>query len=96
MAEETRSTANLIQRTSANSVDRIVILSDPTGNAATATIALSDLYGVNTVGQAISITTPASSTSLLVKPGNFLYDGNTLYLAIANNVVRRVGSLSTF
>jgi hypothetical protein len=97
MAEVHRSTANLVQRHSANTSDRLVILSDPSGNgSATATIAIGDLYGANSVGSAISISTPANSTAIVVKSGNFLYDGNNLYLATANNIVKRVGALTVF
>lgn len=39
--------------------------------------------------------TPANSTALTIKQGTFFYDANNLYIATANNVVKRV-ALSAF
>lgn len=98
MAVEKRSTANLIQRFSANTADRLVVLSDPSGNGiATATIAVGDLLS-NSGGLTITITsnTPANSTALIVKAGTLIYDNTYLYVATANNVLKRLGTLQTF
>lgn len=101
MAEEKRSTANLVQRVSANSADRIVVLSDPSGNATTATISIGDLFGnssLNIIANSIAIGTgtPANSSAMIVRAGTLIYDANYLYVATANNLVKRIGTLSIF
>lgn len=95
---EARATSNLVQRTSANTSDRIVVLSDPAGNAQTVTVSIATIFS-NTNGLMINLgaaNTPANSTSLTVKAGTILYDANYLYVATANNLVKRVGTLTTF
>lgn len=97
MAEEKRSTANLVQRSTANTDDRIVILSDPAGNAATATISVNNFI-LTLAGQIPARHTagPANSTTFTgISQGIILFDDNYIYVATANNFLKRV-AISSF
>lgn len=99
-----KSVSELVTRSSANTGDRLVILSDPTGNTRTVTISASDF--LSTVNSAIktsqltitSNTTPANSASVSnsVPVGSLWSDGSYLYVVTAPGTVKRSGALSLF
>jgi len=65
--------------------DLLVLVSNATGNAATVKMTVA-----NFISTAHIKTTPANSTSLTVREGTILYDSTYLYVAVANNNVKRV------
>ena len=70
-------------------VDRLVLVANASGNASLVTIATTNIYTNIQVAN-----TPANS-SITVTQGYFFTDGNYIYVATANNSVKRV-ALSAF
>lgn len=75
--------------TVANS-DIFVVVRSPNSSPTTNTLTLSVLRSNLTVAD-----TPADSNALTISSGVLLYDSNYLYVAVANNIVKRV-ALSSF
>lgn len=79
---------------SALSNDRIVILKNPNSAPATVTISVSNLLGnssANLVIQEVNV----PNSSITVKKGTIFYDQDYLYIAVANNTIKRI-NLSSF
>lgn len=70
--------------------DLFVVVRDPSGAPTTNTVTFSTVRS-----QLVVANTPANSSALTITSGTMLYDANYLYIAVANNVVKRV-ALSTF
>jgi hypothetical protein len=76
--------------------DRLVVLGNTAGTSNTYTITVQNLFanaGANVVLQTIA--TPANSTATTVRQGTVLWDSSYIYVATANNTLKRV-ALSTF
>jgi hypothetical protein len=94
MTDNAKKTSELATTNNAVANDRIVILKDPSGTPLTRTIKVSDLLGNSAANVVIRQSTPANST-ITVKEGTLLYDNNYLYVATANNTLKRV-ALNSF
>jgi aspartate/methionine/tyrosine aminotransferase len=70
--------------------DLLLVVRSPNSNPTTNTISLNTFRAVLAIAN-----TPANSTALTVLGGTLLYDSNYLYIATANNTVKRV-ALATF
>ena len=70
--------------------DLLLVVRSPNSNPTTNTITLNTFRSVLAISN-----TPANSNALTVLGGTLLYDSNYLYIATANNVVKRV-SLASF
>jgi hypothetical protein len=85
-------TSALTVSTSLSDTDRFVVVRNPSNSALATTNAVS----LSTIRASIPIAnTPANSTALTVKAGTLLYDSGYLYVAVANNIIKRA-QLSTF
>lgn len=93
MTDNVKKTSELPTTNSAVGSDRLVILKDPSGNASTRTITLTNLLGNSSANVVIVKQTPSNST-ITVKEGTMLYDANYLYIATANNVLKRIALTS--
>ena len=94
MTDNAKKTSELATTNNAVANDRIVILKDPSGTPLTRTIKVSDLLGNSAANVVIQEATPANST-ITIKKGTMLFDSNYLYIAVANNSLKRV-SLNSF
>jgi hypothetical protein len=94
MTDNAKKTSELPTTNNAVANDRIVILKDPFGTPSTRTIKVSDLLGNSAANVVVQETTPSNST-ITIKKGTMLFDNNYLYIAVANNSLKRV-ALSTF
>ena len=75
--------------------DLMVIVDDPSGTPTTKYVTVGNLLGNAAANVVIySTTTPANST-ITVKKGTIMTDGNFLYIAVANNSLKRV-AISSF
>ena len=93
---------------SASSDDLLLIVDNPNGTPVSKKVSVKNLFGsvnANTVfEQSVTVTgdtvtiqtskTPANSTATVVK-GALFYDSTYLYVATANNVIKRI-TLETF
>lgn len=89
MSNNVKKTSELPIANSAAGSDRIVILKDPAGSPSTRTITVDNLFGNSSANVVIRNQTPANST-ITVKQGTLMYDNTYLYVAVANNTLKRV------
>jgi hypothetical protein len=101
MANETSKLSQLPVNTTALGSDRVLLLKNPDGVANTVTISINNLLS-NTSGTLSPQTlvlrdnrTAQTSEGLIITKGTLFFDDNYLYVAIANNVVKRA-PLSSF
>jgi hypothetical protein len=97
MADNAKRTCDLPIANSANTSDRLLILQNAnsaTSNT-TATITVQNFFS-NSVGVPCAvINSPSNSIALTITGGSIYTDGNFLYVAVSNNVLKRV-ALSSF
>ena len=74
--------------------DLLVIVDDVAGTAITKKVTVGDLLGNSSANVVIYNSTPANST-ITVKKGTLMFDSDYLYIATANNTLKRV-SLTAF
>lgn len=82
--------SELSQTSSLSNTDLFVVVRGIGSGPSTNSISLSALRTQMTLP-----ITPANSSALTISSGTLLYDSNYLYIAVANNIVKRV-SLSSF
>jgi hypothetical protein len=74
--------------------DLMVIVDDPSGTPTTKYVTVANLLGNASANVVVYHATPANST-ITVKKGTIMIDNNYIYVATANNTLKRVG-LSSF
>ena len=74
--------------------DLLVIVDDVAGTPITKKVTVGNLLGNTSANVVIYNSTPANST-ITVKKGTILFDTSYLYVAVANNTLKRV-ALSSF
>lgn len=74
--------------------DLLVIVDDVTGTPTTKKVTVGNFLGNSSANVVIYSATPANST-ITVKKGTLMFDNTYLYIATANNVLKRV-TLSSF
>ena len=94
MTDNVKKTSELLTTNGASGSDRVVILKDPGGTPSTRTITVTNLFGNSSANLVIRNLTPANSTSNATA-GTIFYDSSYLYIAVANNVIKRI-SLQSF
>jgi len=73
----------------AASDDRILILKTPGGSPSTRTITVSNLFNNSAANVTIKEVSPPGS-NISVTQGTIFYDTNYLYIAVANNTLKRI------
>lgn len=97
MANEAKTVNALPVANSLSTTDVILCMRSPTANTAqTVQLTLGKLFSncANIVCR--TVTAPANSTAMNVASGTFVHDGSFLYLATANNVLKKVAALTSF
>ena len=94
MSDRAKKISELTALTSASEDDLLVIVDDPSGTAATKKITVGNLFGNSQANVVIYGATPANS-AITIKQGTLMYSNSYLYIAVANNVVKRL-SLESF
>ena len=89
MTDRAKKISELTVLTSASGDDLLVIVDDPSGTAVTKKITVSNLFGNSQANVVIYGATPANS-AITIKQGTLLYSNSYLYIAVANNVVKRL------
>ena len=90
MANTDIKTSALTPASTLANTDLLVVVRSPNSSPTTNTGTLTTLRSVLPIAN-----TPANSSALTVLSGTLLYDSSYLYIATANNTVKRV-ALSTF
>lgn len=90
MATQAKKISELPEIHTATGDDFVVIVNDPNGVPSTRKVSVMNLFGNSTVNVAITSISPSNSTMTAVKAGSVFYDVNYIYVAVANNLVKRV------
>lgn len=69
--------------------DLLLVVTNPTGNAVSKSITVTNLFGNASVNTVIRQSTPANS-NIEVKSGTIFYDSNYVYIAVADNTLKRI------
>ena len=69
--------------------DLMVIVDDPSGTPTTKYVSVGNLLGNSSANVVIYNATPANST-ITVKKGTLMFDTSYLYVATANNTLKRI------
>lgn len=94
MSDRAKKISELSPLTAAADEYLMVIVEDPSGVPRTKHITVGNLLGNSAANVAIYNSTPANST-IAVKKGTLMFDSSYLYVATANNTLKRV-ALSSF
>jgi hypothetical protein len=90
MATEAKKITQYPEIDSATPDDLILIVNDPAGVPANRKLALKNLFGNSSVNVAITSISPANSTMTAVQAGKIFYDVDYLYIAVDDNLIKRV------
>ena len=90
MSDRYKKVTELTALTSPAGEDLLLIVDDPSGTPVTKKVTVSNLFGNSTANVVIYNVTPANST-ITVKKGTLMFDSSFIYVAVANNTLKRVG-----
>jgi len=94
MSDRAKKITELSALTAPAADDLLVIVDDVAGTPITKKVTVGNLLGNTSANVVIFNSTPANST-ITVKKGTILFDASYLYVAVANNTLKRV-ALSSF
>ena len=94
MSDRAKKITELSALTAPAADDLLVIVDDVAGTPITKKVTVGNLLGNTSANVVIFNSTPANST-ITVKKGTILFDSSYLYVAVANNTLKRV-ALSSF
>lgn len=94
MSDRAKKITELSALTAPAADDLLVIVDDVAGTPITKKVTVGNLLGNTSANVVIYNSTPANS-SITVKKGTILFDTSYLYVAVANNTLKRV-ALSSF
>jgi len=94
MSDRAKKITELSAMTAPTADDLLVIVDDVAGTPITKKVTVGNLLGNTSANVVIYNSTPANST-ITVKKGTILFDTSYLYVAVANNTLKRV-ALSSF
>ena len=89
MSDRAKKITELTALTAPVAVDLLVIVDDPTGTPITKYVTVGNLLGNAAANVVIYNSTPANST-ITVKKGTLIFDSDYLYIATANNTLKRI------
>jgi hypothetical protein len=94
MSDRAKKISELSALTAPAGDDLLVIVDDVSGSAVTKKVTVANFLGNSSANVVIFNATPANS-SISVKKGVIMFDSSYLYVAVANNSLKRV-ALSSF
>ena len=94
MADKALKISELNALTAPSGDDILVIVDDPTGTPTTKKVTVANLLGNSSANVVIRNVTPANGTITVTK-GTIMFDSSFIYIATANNVIKKV-ALSAF
>lgn len=94
MSDRSKKISELTALSSPAGEDLLLIVDDPSGTPVTKKVTVSSLFGNSSANVVIYNATPANST-ISVKKGTLMFDADYLYVATANNTLKRI-TLSSF
>jgi hypothetical protein len=89
MSDRAKKISELTALTAPAAEDLMVIVDDPSGTPTTKYVSVGNLFGNVAANVVIYNATPANST-ITVKKGTLTFDSDYLYVATANNTLKRI------
>jgi hypothetical protein len=89
MSDRSKKVTELTALTTPAGEDLLLIIDDPSGTPTTKKVTLTNLFGNSSANVVIYNATPANS-QITVKKGTLLFDSSYLYVATANNTLKRI------
>ena len=89
MSDRAKKISELTALTAPAAEDLMVIVDDPSGTPTTKYVTVGNLLGNSSANVVIYNATPANST-ITVKKGTLIFDSDYLYVATANNTLKRI------
>jgi len=90
MTDNAKKTSELAVATGLAATDRLVVLTSPSASPVTKTITVSNLFGNSSANVEIYNISSVANSSITVAKGTIMFDTSYLYIAIANNTLKRV------
>jgi hypothetical protein len=90
MSDRSKKVTELTALTAPAGEDLLLIVDDPSGTPTTKKVTVSNLFGNVAANVVIYNNTPANST-ITIKKGTIMFDTSYIYVAVANNTIKRVG-----
>jgi hypothetical protein len=94
MADNTKVITSFPVANSMASTDQVLVIRDPAGTPATRLVSVGNLLGNSAANVSLQFVTPANST-VTVTRGTVFIDADYIYVAVANNTLKRA-ALSSF
>jgi len=94
MSDRAKKISELTALTAPAAEDLMVIVDDPSGTPTTKYVTVGNLLGNAAANVVVYFATPANST-ITVKKGTIMVDNTYIYVATANNVLKRI-TLNSF
>lgn len=89
MSDRSKKVTELTALTTPAGEDLLLIVDDPSGTPISKKVTIANLLGNSTANVVIYNSTPANS-AITVKKGTLMFDNTYIYVATANNVLKRV------
>jgi hypothetical protein len=90
MSDRSKKVSELTALTSPSGEDLLLIVDDPSGTPTTKKVTVSNLFG-NVAANVVIYNATVANSTITVKKGTIMFDSSYIYVAVANNVLKRVG-----
>jgi hypothetical protein len=90
MTDNAKKTSELAVATSAAGTDRVIVLTSPSSSPVTKSITVSNLFGNSSANVEIYNIVTIANSSITVSKGTIMFDTSYLYIAVADNTLKRI------
>ena len=90
MTDNAKKTSELAIATSVAGTDRVIVLTSPSSSPVTKSITVSNLFGNSSANVEIYNIVTIANSSITVSKGTIMFDTSYLYIAVADNTLKRI------
>jgi len=90
MTDNAKKTSELAIATSVAGTDRVIVLTSPSSSPVTKSITVSNLFGNSSANVEIYNISTVANSSITVSKGTIMFDTSYLYIAVADNTLKRI------
>jgi len=90
MTDNAKKTSELAIATSVAGTDRVIVLTSPSSSPVTKSITVSNLFGNSSANVEIYNIAAVANSSITVSKGTIMFDTSYLYIAVADNTLKRI------
>ena len=95
MTDRAKKISELSSLVSPTGDDILLIVDNPAGTPVTKSVTVSNLLGNSSANVVIYGNTTPANSAITIKKGTLIFDNDYLYVAVANNTIKRI-SLESF